>query len=156
MGIFDLISKGAQKAIASTMKNAYQQNRDKKIGGKTVDQWDSSETHIGTLGTLQGNLSNYNNCVGIYKAYHRGKLVYIGRAIELNNGGFRKRLTDYIRESNSARGTSSSSKMYQYRNEIDIRIIIVGYNDNAIEITRQLEKLLIGKHSPSWNVEFNR
>ncbi len=29
----------------------------------------------------------------IYKAYHRGKLVYIGRAIELNNRGFRKRLT---------------------------------------------------------------
>jgi hypothetical protein len=46
--------------------------------------------------------------------------------------------------------------MYQYRNEIDIRIIIVGYDDNAIEVTRKLEPLLIGKYSPSWNVEFNR
>ena len=156
MGIFDLITRGAKKAAISQMNSFYMQNKNKKIGGKTADQWDSSEKMIGILGDLQGNLTKYNNCVGIYKAYLNGRLVYIGRAIELNNGGFRKRLTDYIRKSDSARGTSSSSKMYMNKDKIQIKIIVVGCNTEAIEITKSLEKMLIGKYRPAWNVEFNR
>lgn len=33
--------------------------------------------------------------------------MYVGRAIELNNGGFRKRLSDYSRGSDSARNHKS-------------------------------------------------
>lgn len=153
MGIFKFLGKTSQKILTSQM---YAQNRNKKIGGKTLDKWDSCEKKIGILGTLQGELSDYNSCVGIYKAYYKGEVVYIGRAIELNNGGFRKRLTDYIRKSDSARGTNSSSKMNKYKDEIKIGIIIVGNNDEAIQITKQLEKMLIGKYKPEWNVEFNR
>lgn len=156
MGIFDLIGNGAKKAIVSQMNSFYSQNRNMLLGGRTADQWDNSESNIGILGTLQGNLTNYNSCVGVYKAYYKGKLVYIGRAIELNNGGFRKRLTDYIRESDSARGTGSSSKMNIYKNEISIGIIVVGNDEESIEITKQLEKMLIGKYRPEWNVKFNR
>lgn len=156
MGIFDLIGKSVKKAMVSQMNSFYSQNKNKTMGGRTTDQWDSTEINIGILGTLQGSLTRYNRCVGVYKAYYRGKLVYIGRALELTNGGFRKRLTDYIRESDSARGTGSSSKMNMYKNEINIGIIIVGTDEKAIEITTQLEKMLIGKYRPEWNVEFNR
>ena len=53
------------------------------------------------------NLTPYNHCVGLYRHVINGKTMYVGRAIELHNGGFRKRLSDYCRESNSARKHTS-------------------------------------------------
>lgn len=113
------------------------------------------EVPLGKLGDLQGNLSKYNKSVGIYKAYLNDELVYIGRAIEADNGGFRKRLTDYIRESASARGTNSSSNMFKYKGQLDIKIIPLGGKE-AVDATKTVEEILIKHYKPKWNVEFNR
>ena len=154
MGILGILGSVAKGAVSQMSQQQYQQNRNTKLGGKTVDQWDRTERGIGVLGNLQGNLSNLSGYVGIYKAYYNGELVYIGRAVEYANGGFRKRLTDYVRESDSGRGTGSSSKMHEHRNQIRIGVIVVGDDYEAAQITKKLEVMLIGKYRPKWNVQF--
>ena len=59
-----------------------------------------------TLGLLTEDttdFSAYTKDIGVYRAILNGKVVYIGKATELENGGFRKRLRDYTRISTSAR-----------------------------------------------------
>lgn len=154
MGILGVLGSIAKSTLANTANEQYKRNRMQTIGGKTVDQWDRTERGIGILDNLQGNLGNLSGYVGIYKAYYNGELVYIGRAVEYANGGFRKRLTDYVRESDSGRGTGSSSKMHEHRNQIRIGVIVVGDDYEAAQITKKLEVMLIGKYRPKWNVQY--
>lgn len=86
------------------------ENGDVTFGGLTLSQWDSRWIYLGTLSSLSlENLQTYNKSIGLYKAEMNGEITYLGRAIEYNNGGFRKRLRDYVRNSDSAR-THGSGK----------------------------------------------
>lgn len=120
-----------------------------KIGGKTVSEWDREWLSIGTLSSVQ--LTPYNKYVGLYRAFLNGNLVYIGRAIEWNNGGFRKRLSDYRRDSNIARKHKSGTLMYQYHEQLQIEILISGSDKQAADVAIILEKVMIGKNNPPWN-----
>lgn len=102
------------------------------------------------------DLSPYNHSVGLYKAVIGGKIYYIGRAIEYNNGGFRKRLRDYVRDSDSARTHKSGGKMNENADMIQISILVVGDTEKDVETTKQLERAFIMKYAPQWNVQFNR
>lgn len=124
-----------------------------KIGGKTVEEWDHCWLPIGPLESA--DLKAYNHCVGLYRHKVRGKVMYIGRAIELNNGGFRKRLSDYRRDSDSARTHKSGQIIYDNLDKIHTDIMIVGYDKDAVEITRKLEMIFINKYDPEWNVCHN-
>jgi hypothetical protein len=64
------------------------------------------------------------------------EVVYIGRAIELFNGGFRKRLADYRRNSESARKHASGQKMFNNREHLEIDILVTGVNTEAIEVAK--------------------
>lgn len=121
------------------------------IGDKTLEQWERSWQSIGTLCSL--NLTPYNHSVGVYRARLGGQVVYIGRAVEWNNGGFRKRLSDYTRDSESARHHGSGQKMYLNRNNLQIDIIITGSDEKGAEIAKDLEMRLIIKYTPEWNVK---
>lgn len=159
MSIFKNILKHAGKAvleIASAgveggQKSMYQQamKSDLKIGGKTIKEWDSRWQYGGILSRL--DLSQYNKDVGLYRARLYGNVVYIGKATEWSNGGFRKRLSDYTRESSSARKHGSGQKMHQYSDSLEIDFLIVGSDANAAELTPKLEALMIGKYMPEWN-----
>ncbi|MFE7064106.1 hypothetical protein ACFVAD_18390 [Sutcliffiella sp. NPDC057660] len=159
MSIFKSILKGAGKmaleaasqSVSNAKNNMYQQasKSDVKIGGYTIMEWDSQWRYAGILSSL--NLTPYNKYVGLYKATLGGKVVYIGKATEWNNGGFRKRLSDYTRESTSARKHGSGQKMHLHRNELNIEFLIVGSNASAAEFTPKLEALMIGKYNPEWN-----
>lgn len=160
MGFFDKFEKivnGAEKAIkilekeSNKMQYAQAKSSQQKIGGITIQEWDRKWQRIGTLETV--NLTPYNHYVGLYRAFLHGNLVYIGRAIEWNNGGFRKRLSDYRRESNSARKHSSGQLMYTHRHELQIDIMITGEGQAAADHARVLEKIFIGKYNPPWNVQ---
>ncbi len=59
---------------------------------------------LGLLTEDTTDFSDYSNDIGIYRAILNDVIVYIGKATELNNGGFRKRLRDYTRISPSASG----------------------------------------------------
>lgn len=115
------------------------------IEGKTLSQWETSWRLIGTLETAE--LSPLSNSIGIYRASLDSTTVYIGRAIEISNGGFRKRLRDYTRKSDSARRTDSGRSMHDHANRLTIAIL----ETQTVEAAKRLERHFIGKYQPSWN-----
>ena len=110
-----------------------------------ADKWIS----IGKLKTA--DLTPYNHCIGLYRHKVNGRIMYIGRAIEYNNGGFRKRLSDYRRNSDSARKHTSGQIINQHLDEIETEILIVGDSADVVEQTKMLEKEYIARYNPAWN-----
>lgn len=98
-----------------------------------------------------GKLRLYSKYVGLYMHKIENEIMYIGRAIEYNNGGFRKRLSDYCRDSDSARKHPSGQMIYKHRDEITTYLLIVGSDEEAKQKTIQLEKEYIGRYNPPWN-----
>jgi excinuclease UvrABC nuclease subunit len=120
-----------------------------KIGSKSFKEWQEKWISIGQYKNV--NLSKYNKNIGIYKIIVDREVVYIGRAVEYDNGGFRKRLSDYTRKSVSSRKYSSGGKINKNIKNADIEIIIVGNDLSAVETTKRLEHLMIAIHWPKWN-----
>ncbi len=118
-------------------------------GDKTLEQWNSEWISIGPLKTA--NLTPYNKYVGLYRHRIGGQIMYVGRAIELHNGGFRKRLSDYRRDNNSARKHKSGRIIHENLDRITTDILIVGDTEKSIEITKILEGQFIAKFNPEWN-----
>lgn len=110
-----------------------------------ADKWIS----IGKLKTA--DLTPYNHCIGLYRHKVSGRIMYIGRAIEYNNGGFRKRLSDYRRNSDSARKHTSGRIINQHLDEIETDILIVGDGADDVEQVKKLEKEYIARYNPEWN-----
>ena len=121
---------------------------------KPVAQWDNEWICIGSLKTA--NLTPYNHCVGLYRHVVNGKTMYFGRAIELHNGGIRKRLSDYRRESNSARKHLSGRTINEHLDEITTYILIVGDTEDTVMETKRLEGQFIAYYGYSeWNKQLN-
>ena len=133
------VTQGDQSVVTS----------DGKIGGKTFAQWDSMWQCIGRLETA--DLSAYNHCVGLYKHTVGGKIKYIGRAIELNNGGFRKRLSDYRRDSDSARKHQSGQTIHENLDKNVTYVLVVGDDEEAVQVTKVLERVFIQHYVLEWN-----
>lgn len=117
--------------------------------GKSVNEWDKEWKTIGVLNSA--DLTPYNKCVGLYRHKLDNKVIYVGRATELNNGGLRKRLRDYTRNSDSARNTKSGRYIYDNRNQITTDILIIGDTEKDIKITKFLEHPFITRYNPSMN-----
>lgn len=161
MGFLDTLTKfgsalveQAQKAQARQMKElsariAEKSGSEPKIGGKTLREWEGSWRHLGMLSSA--NLSELSNYVGLYRASLNGNVVYVGRAVEYLNGGLRKRLSDYTRESDSSRKHASGQLMNKNSDDLSIDILITGSDDIAVTTAKKLEIYFIGEYSPSWN-----
>ncbi|WP_273854013.1 hypothetical protein [Guptibacillus spartinae] len=132
-------------------------NGEVTYGGYTIRQWNGKWIQLGRLSSLTiDDLSQYNKQIGLYKAEKNGKTVYVGKAVEHSNGGFRKRLRDYVRGSDSGRTHGSGRKMFENREQISISILIVGDSANDVETVIALEQAMIGYNGPGWNVQHNR
>ena len=107
MGLF----KGISKLISPKRTVPFSVPIRQKHNSYSLSEWDRKWVCIGPLKTA--NLTPYNHCVGLYRHVINGETVYVGRAIELNNGGFRKRLSDYRRESDSGRTHTSGRLINQ-------------------------------------------
>lgn len=148
MGLFKSLSKlVSQKKTAPPSAPTRQ-----KSNAYSLSEWDRKWTCIGPLKTA--NLTPYNHCVGLYRHVINGETVYVGRAIELHNGGFRKRLSDYRRESDSGRTHTSGRLINQNLSKIVTYILVVGDTDAAVETTKELEVLFVKKYNPKWNKQF--
>ena len=106
---------------------------------------------IGPLSETKTDFSDYSKDIGVYRAILNGEVVYIGKATELNNGGFRKRLRDYTRTSNSARNYPAGEFMHQHKDEIQIEIVIFERSLDSIPGIEIFEAQLIKKFNPIWN-----
>ena len=136
--------------VASFQKDYNDNEGDSKIGGKTISEWDREWIGIGML--KSADLFPYNHCVGLYRHVINGQTMYVGRAVEWNNGGFRKRLSDYRRDSNSARTHTSGRLIHEHLDEIRTYLLIVGSDAKAAEITKQLEGRFIARYGSPWNI----
>jgi len=108
--------------------------------------------YIGTLDNVDA--SHLSHLVGLYKAVLNGKIVYIGRAVEYNNGGLKKRLADYTRDSDSARKHKSGQLMHQNASDLKMYIMITGSDSDAANRARKLETEMINRYRPEWNVQY--
>ena len=72
-----------------------------------------------------------------------------------HNGGFRKRLSDYRRQSDSARTHTSGRIINENLDDIVTYILVVGHDEQAVEITKKLEGKFIAKYRPAWNKIIN-
>ena len=88
MDLLDIAKKVADGLISEVVSKNSFSNISVGKSGKTVEQWDKEWICIGPLKTA--NLTPYNHCVGLYRHVVNGRTMYVGRAIELYNGGFRK------------------------------------------------------------------
>lgn len=118
-------------------------------GGRTLSEWNRMWESIGPLASA--HLTPYNRSVGLYRHWYQGRVVYIGRAIELHNGGFRKRLSDYRRDSDSGRKHTSGQRIYNHLNDITTDVLVVGNDEEAVEWTKRLEAAFISREQPEWN-----
>ena len=112
------------------IQNGIGLTQETRKSGKTVAQWDKEWIGIGPLKTA--NLTPYNHCVGLYRHVVNGKTMYVDRSIELHNGGFRKRLSDYRRESNSARKHLSGRTINEHLNDITTYILNITVSIKSI------------------------
>jgi hypothetical protein len=161
MSFWKTLSKIGNTMIEEGLKESGKQKRNgsrnsatgvtevQKIGGKTLREWESSWQSVGYLDSI--DLSPYSSYVGLYRAELGGRVVYIGRAVEYSNGGIRKRLSDYTRDSDSARKHTSGQLMHAHASDLKMSILLVGRDEEAAEATRKLERYFIGKYTPEWN-----
>lgn len=138
-----------QKAVLQSKGLSVNAQGEMKYGHYTFKEWDSKWQSIGPLASA--NLTPYNKSVGIYRHRFQGQVVYIGRAIELHNGGFRKRLSDYRRDSDSARKHTSGRLINEHLDQITTDLLVVGQSPEDIQITKELEVVFVGKYRPKWN-----
>ncbi len=154
MDLLDIAKKVADGLISEVVSKNSFSNISIGKSGKTVEQWDKEWICIGPLKTA--NLTPYNHCVGLYRHVVNGRTMYVGRAIELYNGGFRKRLSDYRRQSNSARKHLSGRTINEHLDEIITYILIVGDTEEAVLETKRLEGQFIAYYGyPEWNKQLN-
>lgn len=106
---------------------------------------------LGLLTETSTDFSAYSKDIGIYRAILNGEVAYIGKATELSNGGFRKRLRDYTRSSSSARNYPAGELMYLHRNDIQIEIIVFKRTLESIPDIEALETQLIREAKSIWN-----
>ncbi len=106
---------------------------------------------LGLLSEETTDFSNYRKDIGLYRAILDEEIVYIGKATELHNGGFCKRLRDYTRNSDSSRNYPTGRMMYQYKDKLQIEILIFERKDEFVPDINALEKQLIQQYKPKWN-----
>jgi excinuclease UvrABC nuclease subunit len=106
---------------------------------------------LGLLTETSTDFSNFSQDIGIYRAILNDEVVYIGKATELKNGGFRKRLRDYTRSSPSARNYPAGELMYSNRNNLQIEIAVFSRTTESIPEIEALEAQLIRETKPNWN-----
>jgi hypothetical protein len=157
MGFWEKVFKAAgsvmNEAARKANESAYRNHLGQSIGGRTVEEWDRMWQSVGVL--ADADLAPLNRSVGLYRAILHGQVMYIGRAMEWDNGGFRKRLSDYRRDSDSGRKHGSGQKMFAQRDELWIEVLVTGEDAAAADVARRLEPLFVGKYRPAWNVMFN-
>ncbi|KAB8126074.1 hypothetical protein F9U64_20795 [Gracilibacillus oryzae] len=141
---------------SDTTNILFQNNGEMLIGGKTISEWNNRWMRLGRLSSLSiEDLTPFNKHIGLYKAEMNGQVVYVGRAIEYNNGGFRKRLRGYVRDSDSGSTHGSGRKMHGNRDNVVISILIVGDSAEDVGVVKALEAAMIAKLNVKWNVPYN-
>ena len=120
------------------------------VADQPLSEWlDGSEPIPG--GFARGH-DRLKGKVGLYFAVLDGRIVYIGRAVELRNGGLYKRLADFWRDGDSGRKHYAGRMIHEHRDTLDLRVLITGEDGRAVGLAKLLRAPLIALHKPIWNM----
>lgn len=123
---------------------------DIEVGGKTIRRWNKLwEPLEGGFGILHSEL---NKSVGLFRASIGEHVFAIGKGVEFNNGGLRKRLSDFRRKSHSARDHKLGIFIALNLDWLDGEILITGSDYEARQTAEVLRTIMIDYHKPSENV----
>lgn len=123
------------------------------VGDKAIDEWDAEwDAHKGGLRERHHQL---DGLLGLYRLTLNGETVAIGTGTDIKQG-IPKRLYDFHRRSPSGRNHHAGQLIYQYRDQLEVQVLIVGVGREAQRIARQLKPLMVGRHRPVWNVMLSR
>ena len=96
---------------------------------------------LGVLGDVTlTELSAFTHSIGLYVMTLGVVPVYIGRAIEFNNGGLRKRIRDYQRGVNTH---SSGTFIQEHLDELKLYVIELGHTGEDVDCVKEAEESLI-------------
>ena len=105
-----------------------------------------------------GSLSEFNEesehfdelkkSVGLIKFIYKNQIIHLGKAIEFENGGIKKRIIDFKRDSNSARESCKGAFIYNHQKDIEIETLIAGNDTNAIKNIKILKNLFLIYYNP--------
>ena len=119
------------------------------VNSKTIAEWDTLwQRHPGDFSEVQTDL---NKVVGLYRAVRGKRTMALGRAIEVDNGALRKRISDFTRDCDS----NSKGLMGEYirkdHHNLQLQVLLVGSDREAVEITIALKPLMVELHNPPKN-----
>ena len=118
-----------------------------RFAGKTLQEWDADWLPVkGGFTVLHSDLRDQ---VGLFRASFGNTIMYIGKAVEINNGGLRKRLSDFRRASPSGREHHGAMRIHDHLKELDLHVLITG----TVESAELLKAAMITRHLPPWNME---
>ncbi len=122
-----------------------------KFGGKTLREWNGKWVLVkGGFTLLHSELRRE---VGLFQAHLGNDIMYIGKAVEKDNGGLRKRLSDFRRPSPSGREHHGALRIYDHLEELELYVLLTGTDQTAVELAELLKPAMIVHHSPPWNME---
>lgn len=102
---------------------------------------DVSFKSLGVFGDVPlEELTVFRNSIGLYFMTFYGMPVYVGRAIEFNNGGLRKRLRDYQRGVNTH---SSGVWIQEHIDELNLYVLELGHIENDVSYVKESETTMI-------------
>lgn len=116
----------------------------------------TKDYNINYLGYLKDltieKISVYNKSIGLYFMIYKNIPLYIGRAIEFDNGGLRKRLSDYVRDSSSGRKHKSGRFINANKDKIKLFVIKMGESEANVGWVKEAETRLIQAVNTKINV----
>ena len=140
-----------RKAIVGGVLPHRQLAGEPKFGGKILREWDDMWLPVKGGFTILHSLLRHD--VGLFRANLGGTIMYIGKAVEFDNGGFRKRLSDFRRESPSGREHYGGTRIYDHLEWLDLYVLKTGSDEAGAELAELLKPAMIVRHLPPWNME---
>lgn len=119
------------------------------VGLRTIAEW---ETHWQRQhGDFSKVHTDLNKVVGLYRAVRGKRTMALGRAIEVDNGALRKRIRDFTRNCDSNSNGSIGEYIRENHPDLHLEVLIVGSDQEAVEITIALKPLMVELHNPPKN-----
>lgn len=115
--------------------------------------WELKRKSIGKLN--DANIANLSDVAGVFiiRRSSDKKIVYIGKGVEINNGGLRKRLKDFYRQSDSARNHPGGENIHDNLEDVYAEVIETGSDEEAVKTADELKKAMIKRYNPIWNFQ---
>ena len=118
------------------------------IGGKTIEEWD--RLWVPVDGGLKFDQPKLRHQVGLYRVSLKGQIMAIGTGVG-KRGGLAKRLSDFRRDSSSARDHFAGLLIDENLGRLEVKVLITGSDRTAREFAQQLKSPMMRLHTPGWN-----